>query len=140
MATAAVCKIEGCDMAIAVKVHSLCHRHYARLRRHGDPEGGEPLRRMDYRARHGNLYTNAAGYRIMQWGDRTFQEHRLVMGAHLGRPLREDETVHHINGIKNDNRIDNLQLRSGHHGRGAAMLCGDCGSTNLVPEALEGVV
>ncbi len=54
----------------------------------------------------------------------------------IGRRLRQDETVHHIDGDKTNNSEGNLQLRIGRHGKGAIFCCGDCGSTNIVPCAL----
>lgn len=64
-------------------------------------------------------------------------EHRLVMARSLGRPLEEHETVHHIDGDKQNNGLSNLQLRQGRHGKGSVLVCADCGSHNLVPSSLE---
>lgn len=69
----------------------------------------------------------------MGWANGFVMQHRLVMAHSLGRPLGNDETVHHLNGDPTDNRLENLQLRRGPHGRGAAMTCLDCGSHNVGP-------
>lgn len=62
-------------------------------------------------------YINDAGYILVLKPDHPHatalgyvREHRLVMEQFIGRSLGRNEVVHHINGIKNDNRIENLEL------------------------------
>lgn len=139
------CKVENCiNVASARK---LCKTHYNRWHRHGDPcivrRGGSQDTKWT-----GGKYTNRAGYvevwvspndplRVMaRKGKPYVLEHRLIMARHIGRPLTRNETIHHINGNRADNRIENLQLRSGSHGQGVVFSCADCGSTNIVSERI----
>jgi hypothetical protein len=53
---------------------------------------------------------NHCGYKIITFNCKRMYEHRHIMEQHLGRKLLKDEVIHHINGNKSDNRIENLQI------------------------------
>lgn len=55
-------------------------------------------------------WINSKGYREIRVDGRTMKEHRHLMERHLGRKLLPTEDVHHLNGDKTDNRIENLEV------------------------------
>lgn len=84
-----------------------------------------PIKSPRIRSEYGNGYINKLGYRVIyrehpNANKRTkiILEHIFIKSQELGRPMRKGETVHHINGIRSDNRVENLELFTSRHPSG----------------------
>lgn len=105
------CSVKGCHRSHYCR--GWCHAHYKRVQLYGNPQIDKPLQQRTNKG-----FTYVEGYRCIRIKGKRVQEHRLLMEQHIGRPLFSDETVHHINGVKDDNRIENLELWSSMHPAG----------------------
>jgi hypothetical protein len=74
-------------------------------------------RKRGHLDRNGYVLISGRGHPNSEKGGR-IREHILIMSKYLSRPLRKGEQVHHKNGIRNDNRIENLELWSTSHPSG----------------------
>lgn len=114
-----VCQVADCDRDTYAK--ALCNTHYRRLLANGDARPDEPIRVVTGGGwlSHGYWYVPVAPEeRWLADGESQIGEHRLQLARELGRPLAPDEVVHHINGTRTDNRLENLELWCTAHPRG----------------------
>lgn len=97
------CKVDGCNRP--ARQAGMCYGHYQQVRR-GQPH--TPLGPAPRKACTGALRQD--GYVELKINGKSVMEHRKVMADYLGRDLLPEENVHHLNGDRADNRIENLEL------------------------------
>ena len=108
-----VCILPDCGNARRSS-NGLCGSHAKMKNRRGTTQAWKPSLGMSKHLE-GYRRTNHGGYirlcKYLEDGsvDRVF-EHRVVMEAKIGRSLLPEENVHHINGVRNDNRPENLEI------------------------------
>ena len=104
MTTIRLCSVDRCEPSHCE--HGLCYTPYIRrAQRQGRP-ANQPLKPVGYQ------FLNRDGYVQIKTTSGYKSQHRFVMEQRLGRPLHAHENIHHINGQRDDNRIDNLELWS----------------------------
>jgi hypothetical protein len=108
--TTKTCEIPDCENKMLAR--GLCAKHYNRFRKYGT---------TDESALHhqwGVGMLDKHGYRLIPVNGKQRPEHHVVMESVIGRPLHTWERVHHKNGLRADNRPENLELWAKGHPAG----------------------
>lgn len=98
-----MCQVVGCHQKCKTKGY--CSRHYNNFLEKGDPGPVERLKREP-----GTGCFDDHGYLRFRINGRNIREHQLIMEKYLGRELLPEENIHHKNGNRLDNRLENLEL------------------------------
>lgn len=102
------CQVESCEKAAYSS--GFCATHHHHWKAEGDPEAADKRRAIVRKVdRNGYVLIRRPDHPKAMSGGWVL-EHRVVMEAALGRPLTAAESVHHKNGVRDDNRPENLEL------------------------------
>jgi hypothetical protein len=129
-----ICQVEWCDSPSRWGTTKYgdkfpqrwCSAHHLKVNREHGADRREGKRRL-----------TAFGYAFVWIKGKWRPEHRVIMEEKLGRAMLPGESVHHINGIRDDNRPENLELwvggvRYGQRARDLRCPCCGCSYEDAV--------
>ncbi len=126
LSTIDIAKIKGCHSETVVE-----HLHKMGITTRNDRE--QQVNRFKKNPPTHQLKIIRDGYVLIYQPDHPYadhqghvREHRLVVEKRISRYLLKSEPVHHINGIRDDNRDENLQLLTPHDHSTKTLLCQQC--------------
>lgn len=105
--------ISRCNRCCGIETNSAGYLPHGKMENSPRWKGGKGINRHGYI--YIRVYDNDPYFPMsihQKRGGGEMAEHRLIMARHLGRILTRQEHIHHINGDKKDNRLENLELVS----------------------------